>query len=63
MTLLQTDKDTKFFTGIDTKELLNALHDYISLFVQHRWKGAKRVVKSVRQLVYHGKKNVVLKRN
>ena len=50
MTLLRTDKDTKFFTGIDTKELFNALHDYIAPFVQRRWKGAKRVVKSVRQL-------------
>ena len=50
MTLLRTDKDTKFFTRIDTKELFNALHDYIAPFVQRRWKGAKRVVESVRRL-------------
>ena len=47
-TLLKTDKDVQFHTGIETKEAFNILHDYIAPLVQRRWKGVKRVVNKVR---------------
>jgi len=47
--LLKTDSDVKFYTGIENKSTFTALHDFLSSFVRRRWRGAKYMYSAIRR--------------
>ena len=50
-TVLKTDEDVVFHTGLNGKGMFSSLHDYIAPFVKRRWKGVSRVVSKVRRAI------------
>ena len=54
--LIKSNKDLNFFTGIHCRDLFSDLHDYISGFVRRRWRGIKCVVTHVRKYTRSPKK-------
>ena len=50
-TVLKTDEDVVFHTGLNGKGMFSSLHGYIAPFVKRRWKGVSRVVSKVRRAI------------
>ena len=51
--LIKTDSDVKFYTGIENKTTFTALHEFLSRFVRRRWQGAKYMYSAIRRKFRH----------
>ena len=50
-TVLKTDEDVIFHTGLNGKGMFSSLHDYMASFIECRWIGVGRVVNKMRRAI------------